>query len=372
MDLIYFSPVAWDSYEQRPHYFVRSFLAAGGERVDWIDPYLARLPHWRDIGRLDLRAAPLQLARPAGVTVHTARGLPIDPLPAGARINARLFWRSLLEQLGRLATRERTIVGVGRPTALAREALTALPARWRFYDAMDDFPEFHRGRSRLATARVERDIVGHADRIVVSSTHLSRKFAAAGRDRPVVLVPNAYEMALLPPFSPHARPPAHLGFIGCLGSWFDWHLALQVADTVAPVPVTLAGPLATRPPRALPANVRVLPPCSQAEGVSLLGTFSAGLIPFAISPLTASIDPIKYYQYRGAGLPVLTTRFGEMALRGPDEGVFFLDAGGGIDIAVADAAAYRPGAGDIARVRADHDWRARFRGFWTVVDSGLQ
>ncbi len=370
MNLLYFSPVAWDSYEQRPHYFVRSFFAAGGDRVDWIDPYPARLPHWRDIGRVDLRTEPLRLARPSGLTVHSARGLPIDPLPAGARINARLFWRALLERLGQSATREQTIIGIGRPTALAREALAALPARWRFYDAMDDFPEFYRGRSRLATATVERDIVQLVDRLVVSSTHLASKFQAAGR--PVMLLPNAYEMALLPPFSPQRRADAHLGFIGCLGSWFDWHMALRVADVVAPVPMTLAGPLATRPPRALPANVRLLPPCSQAEGVSRLETFSAGLIPFAISPLTAGVDPIKYYQYRGAGLPVLTTRFGEMALRGRADGVFFLDADAGIEAAVADAAAYQPSAEGIARVRADHDWHARFEGFWTAVGGGLQ
>jgi hypothetical protein len=38
----------------------------------------------------------------------------------------------------------------------------------------------------------------------------------------------------------------------------------------------------------------------------------AGLIPFVRNALTDSVDPVKYYEYRSCGLPVLTTLFGEM------------------------------------------------------------
>ena len=359
MRLIYFSPVAWDSYEQRPHYFAYDFLASGGTAVDWIDPYPARLPVWRDLARIDARARQLTLPRPAGLTVHRATGLPIDPLPGGARINRRLFWRKLLQQL-QDTTDDATVMGVGRPTELALAACSRLPAAWRFYDAMDDFPEFYRGRSRAATARVEADLAAQVDRIVVSSTHLERKFATPA-GRPVRRLANGYDMALLPPFDPLALRPLHVGFIGCLGSWLDWNVVVQVAHAVAPAPVTLAGPLAVPPSRDLPSNVRLLPPCSQAEGIALLRTFSAGLIPFKRNALTSGVDPIKYYQYRGMGLPVLTTRFGEMAERTRAEAVFFLDDAGAIADAMAKAASYRATADEVARVRRDDDWRARFR-----------
>ena len=48
--LVYFAPVAWDSYLQRPHYVARHFLARGG-RVLWIDPYPTRFPMLRDLRR---------------------------------------------------------------------------------------------------------------------------------------------------------------------------------------------------------------------------------------------------------------------------------------------------------------------------------
>ena len=34
------------------------------------------------------------------------------------------------------------------------------------------------------------------------------------------------------------------------------------------------------------------------------------------------MDPVKYYEYRGMGLPVLTTRFGQMASRTRADGVY--------------------------------------------------
>ena len=47
--LLYFSPVAWASYAQRPHYFTRHFLRAPGASVTWVDPYPTRLPNLADL-----------------------------------------------------------------------------------------------------------------------------------------------------------------------------------------------------------------------------------------------------------------------------------------------------------------------------------
>lgn len=74
-----------------------------------------------------------------------------------------------------------------------------------------------------------------------------------------------------------------------------------------------------------PANIKLLPECSHASAIAAMATFSVGLIPFKLNRLTASVDPIKYYEYRALGLPVLCTRFGEMALRDKEPGVWILD-----------------------------------------------
>lgn len=361
MTLLYFAPVAWDSYEQRPHYWARDFLQSGGATVVWIDPYPSRLPAWRDLRRSDWRDPPLTLARPAGLTAVRPGGWPIDPLAGGPGINARLFWNRLFAQLRGVSPASDTVIGIGRPTALALAALEHIGAAYRFYDAMDEFPEFYRGRSREAARQIEAAIVRRVDRVFASSTHLYDKFLPLTGASRLTLLANAYDMALLPPV-PAERPAAPcVGFVGCMGGWFDWPLVVRLADALSPGTVVLIGPLASRPPSRLPANVRIEPPCSQPDGVRRLASFSAGLIPFVRSPLTAGMDSIKFYQYRAAGLPVLSTRFGGMAERGARDGVFFLDDPAGLERAIRDALAYQPMPGEIAQFRAAHTWTARFR-----------
>jgi len=359
MKLTYFSPVPWDSYEQRPHYFVRDFLNAGGDSVTWINPYPARLPNWRDLMRQDLRDPPLVLPKPSGLRVLSPGSLPIDPLPGGAAVNETLFWRRLLDELRPEESGGQTIVGIGRPTALALTALRTLAVTWSFYDAMDDFPEFYSGQSRAATARVESGIAKSVSRIFVSSARLAEKFAGAGP--PVTFMPNAFDMSLLPPVpAMEARSP-RVGFVGCLGSWFDWKATARLASAINPVPVTLVGPIASPPPGTLPSNIDLQPPCPQPDAVRWLATFSAGLIPFLRNTLTAGIDPIKYYQYRGAGVPVLTTRFGEMASRGEGDDTYFIDDPTGPLAAFERSQTRRMSMDDVLRFRIANDWAERFR-----------
>ena len=359
MKLTYFSPVPWDSYEQRPHYFVRDFLNAGGTSVTWINPYPARLPNWRDLMRQDLRDPPLVLPKPSGLRVVSPGSLPIDPLPGGAAVNETLFWRRLLDDLRREESGGHTIVGIGRPTELAFTALRTLAVAWSFYDAMDDFPEFYGGQSRAATARVEAAIATNVSRIFVSSARLADKFAGAGP--PVTLLPNAFEMSLLPAVRAKDATPPRVGFVGYIGSWFDWDATVRLAIAINPVPLTLVGPIASPAPGALPPNIDLQPPCPQADAVRWLAGFSAGLIPFLRNTLTASIDPIKYYQYRGAGMPVLTTRFGEMAARGEEENTYFIDDPAGPLAAFERSQTRRPSTDDVLRFRIANDWAERFR-----------
>jgi glycosyltransferase involved in cell wall biosynthesis len=51
----------------------------------------------------------------------------------------------------------------------------------------------------------------------------------------------------------------------------------------------------------------VLGPRRQSELPAVLRGASVGLIPYLASPLTASIFPMKVYEYLAAGLPVVST-----------------------------------------------------------------
>jgi hypothetical protein len=354
--LIYFSSVTWSSYAQRPHAMVRYFLEQGGEAVLWVEPYPTRLPAARDMSRreaLHNQQTPL----PAGVSLLNPGGLPIEPVPGGAWVNRRLFQGSALRRIKEFAANPVT-VAVGRPSALAFYTLRELSPVASFYDAMDDFPEFYDGLSKASMARREAVIAGIVDKIYVPSQVLEAKYAY--RKDAVVSLPNACHMSLLPPV--YAKKDGHivLGYIGAIGAWFDWNIVIELARAAPEAEIHLVGPCFSPSRFALPDNVQLHGPCRQDEIGEHLQRFSVGIIPFKNTHLTASVDPIKYYEYRGMGLPILSTSFGAMTQRGRSEGVFFIDHEKDLSAIVREALNWCPCLDEITEIRHKNDWNSRF------------
>ena len=107
-------------------------------------------------------------------------------------MNETLFWRSSRKSwkaLVRFCEEGRTVIGVGKPSAMAARALSSLPHTASFYDAMDDFPCFHSGLSRRAMERYEEEIVQRVDVVYASSTYLEDKWS--GRHGRVSRIANA-------------------------------------------------------------------------------------------------------------------------------------------------------------------------------------
>jgi hypothetical protein len=355
--LLYFAPVPWDSYLQRPHYVAKHFLQRGGRRVVWIDPYPTRLPMMADI-RTVLRRR-LVTPRPPNLTVVKPGALPIEPLATGRWLNRHVLWHRLHRRLPQFSGGKQLIVGIGRPHSLALAALERLDPASSFYDAMDDFPEFYRGAAKRAASMSEQAIASNVTTIFTASSGLWTKFAPHGGKRQ--LVANGFDMASLPPLAPRPTGTPVLGYVGTVGSWFDWPLVVRLARAVPNASIHIVGPLYVAAPHRHPANIKLFPACSHERAIEHIARFSVGLIPFKCNKLTQSVDPIKYYAYRAMGLSVLTTPFGEMAQRGPGDGAFLLDERLGLEAsAYAALGASRANDAAVEEFRAAYSWERRF------------
>jgi hypothetical protein len=239
-------------------------------------------------------------------------------------------------------------------------ALKVLPRSGSFFDAMDDFPEFYDGLSRRTMVAVEANICRGVQTILASSTHLETKFRRLGLGSKVLKVLNGCEMSPVEGSLPQRSQRPVLGYVGTIGEWFDWDLVLRLGTRLPGCSILLIGPVFTPARCKLPPNVSILPACDERAARSYLETFSAGLIPFKIDTLTRGVDPIKYYEYRSKGLPVLTTGFGEMARRKGERGVFLLSREDPERV-VTEALAYREDPEILRTWRLDNSWRARFR-----------
>ena len=153
--------------------------------------------------------------------------------------------------------------------------------------------------------KTELEILRLVDALYVSSACIEERLGP--RHSRVVRIANAYDMgtvSLPPERDPGLRA---FGYIGSMASWFDWTAVLGLARAFPDWTVHLVGPVFQKPRASLPGNVVMHAPCPQEEVGRHLARFSIGLIPFKLSPLTRGVDPIKYYEYRAYGLPVLST-----------------------------------------------------------------
>jgi hypothetical protein len=364
MRLIYFSPVPWASFSQRPHKFVEWFHSRTGKEVLWVDPYPTRFPLLSDFRRLGARKDEDHLDedhlnQPCWIRVIQPSALPIEPLPGSGYLNA-LLWRRVLLEVELFITQQTTLMVVGKPSALALIAMARLRDCSAVYDAMDNFPAFYSGMSHTAMAWRERRLSEKADRILVSSTSLRDRLERYAPK--IILVPNACASATLPAIEPRKVGQSHpvLGYVGTIGHWFDWRLVVNIARTVPSASVRLIGPIYSEPPIGLPNNIELLPACDHNSAIRAMQEFSVGLIPFRRIELTASVDPIKYYEYRAIGLPVISTSFGDMTLRGTTPGVFLAQAGMDLKRLVGEAIGFRFEINEIRAFREANSWQARF------------
>jgi hypothetical protein len=359
MQLVYLSPVRWASFAQRPHGFVKWFHETSGGQVLWLDPYPTRLPSWKDLLKFSEKQHGFETDAPRWLRVAAPHYLPIEPVPASGVIN-KLFWERTLREIALFVGDTPTIIGIGKPSELALRLLSRMGEIPSFYDAMDDFPAFYSGLSRASMARREVALVERVTHVFVSSTTLLKRWQRTKKN--VILVRNGFASDVLPGLRPNdgMRSKKVLGYVGTIGKWFDWDWLVALALVRPNDLIRLVGPMFCPPGKQLPHNIELLPACRHASALEAMRNFDVGLIPFKKSDLTASVDPIKHYEYRALGLPVVSTRFGEMALRDKEVGTYLSDGVNDIVAPIEAALAYRFDEQEIQEFRALNSWGARF------------
>lgn len=359
MQLIYVSPVTWDSFAQRPHKFVEWFHQSSGGNALWVEPYPTRLPTLYDLRNKNRDKLATSLSRPSWLTVLRPRSLPIEPLPGLRALNNGL-WSPILKTLSEYSSKKETMLVVGKPSRLALMAVEQLQCVSSIYDAMDDFPSFYKGLSRLSMRSTEEKLVAAVGRLVVSSTVLAERWRFAKPD--LQIVRNGLDLNALPPTLPRTRQDRKivLGYLGTIGAWFDWQWLTNLAESRPNDTIRLIGPVFAPVPLPLPTNIELLPPLGHTAALLAMREFDVGLIPFKRTTLTGSVDPIKYYEYRALGIPVISTDFGEMSYRNDEDGVFLSRNDQDIPSLVEAALAVRDTLEDISNFKKANSWASRF------------
>jgi glycosyltransferase involved in cell wall biosynthesis len=149
-----------------------------------------------------------------------------------------------------------------------------------------------------------------------------------------------------------------VGFVGTMGPWFDWRLIERLAHELPEMRVVLVGPMLSN--GRLPANVEWLGEHPHARAMDAMRTFSVGLLPFRDSTVARGMDPIKLYEYRAVGLPIVASHVGAAGDWRESDGVFLVRDGASLREIVERALAYRAAPETLSRVRQESAWERRF------------
>lgn len=188
------------------------------------------------------------------------------------------------------------------------------------FDLLDDWTiHFAFEGIRPHVIRAYQTLFEHADVVTANAegtAELARRF---GRDD-VVLLPNGCDPERFTQTSTASGAPT-VGYVGKIGKRLDLDLIIRTARELPTFKFVFAGPILDveyRAPMAATTNIQLLGDVHYDGVPRLLQTFDVGWVPHRVGEGEVGGDVMKTYEYRAAGLPVVTTPVTGAADRGLD------------------------------------------------------
>lgn len=304
-DVFVWAVIDWHFRTQRPQHLARG-LADAGHRVFYLSNNLVddETPGFR-VETLDESGRLFQV-------FLNAKGAPAIYFGGPSQDIIRQLRRSAGE-LMQWADSDGGLCIVQHP--FWSEIATALPGTSLLYDCMDHHAGFEDNAPDVLAA--ERKLIEHADLLVVTSDWLDHELAPLNPRRALIRNAGDYAHFCHPPAQRFVDPAGRriLGYYGAIAEWFDVNLVRQVARAYPDCLVLLVGndtagvgaQLANEP------NVQLIGEVPYARLPFYLYAFDVALLPFRVIPLTLATNPVKVYEYLGAGKPVVSVDLPEIA-----------------------------------------------------------
>jgi glycosyltransferase involved in cell wall biosynthesis len=319
-DLVCVGFADWDApLPTNQHHLMRRL--ARRNRVLFVESLGLRRPQ---LAGADVRRIARRLRRglapprrsPDGVTVLSPLVLPLHTNRAVRAVNARLLRTLVRRALRRLGMRE-PILWAYVPQAEA--LLDVVQPALVVYHCVDDIAA-QKGVDAASFRAAEERFARRADLVIASSAPLAERMRTLSGN--VLYAPNVADTGLFATALEPGRvdeavaslPRPRIAFHGAVvATKLDLDLLLELARSRPAWSFVLAGPVGAGDPGTDVAslthapNLHLVGPREHDRLPDLLRGVDAGIIPYAVNPLTRAVFPMKVYEYLAAGLPVVTT-----------------------------------------------------------------
>lgn len=313
--VICFAGDVWDGNPHSRHHLMRRF--AGEWDVLFVEGVPMRAPATGDRAELGRVVRKLRQAvglRTVAPHLHVLRPPPVPPIGrAGRALQLQTIRASVGFARRRLGLRGPAVSWFSLPTvAPLRGRLGDTGALLYYQDRYDAFSHVDAAWLRACLGDLARGCAVS----VASAEELAEDLRRLGAD-PVV-VPHGVELERFagdPPVPDDLRDlePPLVGYVGILDDYLDLECFTATADRLERGTVVLVGATNNdvstleRHPR-----IRLLGRRPYDAVPAYLNAFATCLIPFALTPLTVGVNPIKLREYLAAGRPVVSTPLPEV------------------------------------------------------------
>jgi glycosyltransferase involved in cell wall biosynthesis len=187
---------------------------------------------------------------------------------------------------------------------------------------MDDVLAFENMRAHAgALQKSEERLVGLCRRVFCSSVSLAEVLKNRYRtaDNKLVILRNALSESFLESARRinvrKSRPASDrltlIGYAGTVGEWFDFETILACLREYHNCAVHVWGPVETRNTPTHP-RLNFHPPIDHAALIRELSRCDILMMPFQLTPLVRSVDPVKLYEYLALGKEVIAVKYPEI------------------------------------------------------------
>ena len=320
-DVFVFAIIDWNFRFQRSQHLAVE-LARAGRRVFYVEMLLE--PSGLSIAKLDTNLYRVRL--PAGDIGY------IQPYTGQATPEQRMAWfEAFLLLCDAVAATSFKQIIIQHP--FWWQMMRSIPPEFQLiYDCMDDIAGF--SNTNRFVLDLEEGMVENCDALIVTSEALFEKYHGVRLPKLIRNAANVEHFSPegsnrlskfnqnLPSLSLRNSEPesaegsvVNVGYVGAIAEWFDADLVRSIAATEPDYRIHLCGAVSSRKVNQVLKdleNVFLYGEIPYVDVPSFLGRMDVLVIPFRITPIIESCDPVKFYEYSAVGKPTVATRLPEL------------------------------------------------------------
>ena len=328
--LVFFAAVPWDGLYARPQQLCTRF-AKRGARVLYVEPPWTLLSPLRQPKLLRTWAVPKRVRR-VDENLHVYTPPPLLPGYKAWRpiniVNQRILHLSIKKALQHLGWNQ-DLTWTHLPSTVDYPG-----GKGMIYDCVDDHAAFGGLAKRSVLLGMEDELLRSAAAVFASSQQLLARCQVVRRD--TCLIGNGADYDHFAPAAKQSKtsPQAAIGYYGGIGTWIDLPLVFSVANLLPDHRFIMVGPVEPGVRiEGAPRNVVFTGLKKYVDLPAILAGFDVTMIPYRLNEVTASVNPVKIYEYFSAGKPVIVTqtneltRFGDLVYSVSDAASFALAIG---------------------------------------------